>query len=497
MRINESIQFFLFAGIIYCVCLVAAATDWPQYGGVGRDGVSTEEDLIEEWPEGGLAEVWTADVGQGGGSCAIVGDKVYVLGALDDPASEERRPPKRDTLICLNKADGAILWTHPLGDYTKKTTYDSPHATPAVVDGKVYSISRKGHLFCNNAEAGALLWDVDTVPMMGGADHDHYGYSCSPLVEDGRVFMFSRYGKEGVPDNDLDKCLAAEDQKTLAEMDPENRGQRFWRVHCAMLAFDAKTGAPLWRTKALKGPVRNDLASPTVGEFHGERLLLWTTGASLAAVRPDTGEIVWCFDYVEGLGLKKVGTSHAAVTPQVSGNLIVDNLWNHEATNQTFVIRVTKEGPELVWQTTNMASWYHPLLVWEGLVIGLDNQGLMKGSGAALPGTRPKDLGMLQCYDIQNGEQLWHTNDFDPTVPEQRLQGMRHSYILVDGKLIIQSPRGGVIFLEVNRERSRLFGSFEQDGRRGGSYPQPALSDGKLFIRRHHGALSCYDAGAK
>jgi len=473
---------------------LAQAADWPQYGGVGRDGVVADANLFDEWPEGGPTELWSSDVGVGGGSCAIVGDKVYVLGGLDDPASEERRPPKRDSLICLDKTDGAILWTQPLGDYTKEKTYDSPHSTPSVKHGRVYSISRKGHLFCNDAETGALLWDVETIPMMGGAYHDHYGYSCSPLVEDGRVMMFSRYGEEGVPDSDLDKYLADEDQKSLAEIDPENR-ERFWKRYSSVLAFDAKTGAPLWRTKALKGPTRNDLASPTMGEFHGERLLLWTTGASLAAVRPETGEIVWCFDYVEGLGLKKTGTSHAAVTPQVSGNLIVDNLWNHEATNQTFVIRVTEEGPELVWQTTNMASWYHPMIIWEGLVIGLDNQGTIKGSKAALPGTRPKDLGMLQCYDIQTGELLWHTNEFDPTVPEQLLQKLRHSYILADGKLIIQSPRGGIIFLDVNREGSRLFGSFEQNG--GGSYPQPALSDGKLFIRRHRGALSCYDAGAK
>ncbi len=482
--------------VVSCLLIFAVsvcfATDWPQYGGQNRNAVVVDADIFDKWPDEGPAIVWSADVGVGGGSCTIVGDKVYVLGALDDPNSEERRPPKRDSLICLSRTDGTILWTQHLGEFTKEKTYHSPHATPTVSNGKVYSASRTGRLVCNDAESGDLIWQVETAELVGDADHSFYGYSVSPLVDEGRVFVWSRYGDGGLSPELMEKLFTEEDRKELEGIDPEKRQRHFWRPRCSVLTFDADSGELLWRTRPLRGSSRNDLASPTMGTFHGQKQLIWPTGTQLAAVRPEDGEILWTFDYSEQLKVDKLGPSHSDVMPIIYEDIIVDKLWNHKASNCTFAIRVTEKGPELLWKTNTMVSWYHPPIAWDGLLIGLDNQGIIKGSGANLPGTRPKEIGMLQCYDINTGKLLWHTNNFDPTLPEQLLQRERHSYILVDGKLIIQSTRrGGISFLNIDRNGSEIFGVLETD-QSGRSYPQPAFSDGQLFIRRMNGALTCY-----
>lgn len=481
-----------------CICALILlnvnlySADWPQYGGPERNGVITKEKLPDTWPEGGPPLIWSADVGVGGGSCAIVGDKVYVLGALPDPITEERKPPSRDTLICLNRETGAILWTQPLGDLMKKHTYHSPHATPTVADGKVYSTSRTGRLTCHDAQSGQLIWQVETAALMGDADHSFYGYSVSPLVDEGRVIVWSRYGDGGLSAELMEKLFTEEDRKELEALDPDKRQRMFWRPRCSVLAFDAGSGKLLWRTRPLKGSTRNDLASPNMGTFHGEKQLIWPTGTQLAAVRPEDGKILWTFDYSEQLKVDKLGPSHSDVMPIIYGDIIIDKLWNHKETNCTFAVKVTEKGPQLLWKTNTMVSWYHPPIAWDGLLLGLDNQGLIKGSGGALPGTRPKDLGMLQCYDIETGELLWHTNDFDPTLPEQLLQRERHSYILVDGKLIIQSPSGGIIFVTVDRAGSSIFGVIESN-QKGRGYPQPAFADGQLFIRRMNGTLNSYN----
>ncbi len=482
---------FLILGILLTVACCSAA-DWPQFRGPRRDGVSRETGLPGSWPEGGPPVLWRAEIGVGGGSCAIVAERLYVLGALPDPESSERRPPRRDSLICLNIADGRRVWASPLGHYTKERTYHSPHVTPTVVDGKVYAADRTGRLICCDAESGETQWEVATAPLMGGADHSHYGYSCSPLVRDGRVFVWSRYGKGGLSPELRETLLSAEEREELRTMDPEKRERFFWRVRCSVLAFDAEKGRLLWRTRPLGGSTRNDLASPTMGKFGGRETILWPTGTQLAGVRPEDGQVLWQFDYKKAFDLDNLGPSHSNVSPLVVGDLVIDQLWNHKATNRTFCVRVEADGPQLVWQTRDIVSWYHSYVAWQGLLLGLDNQGLVKGSGAALPGTRPPEIGMLQCYDIQTGELLWHTNDFgSPVEGEKRLAASRPGYILADGKLIVQS-REGVALVKVDRKGGRVIGAFDLE-RRSRAYALPSLADGRLYIRQTRGELVCFD----
>ena len=82
------------------------ASDWPQFRGPDRDGVSKETGLLKEWPEGGPPLAWTA-TGLGGGysSVSVAGDRVYTLGnqkgnmshvvAIDPPQSPQRKLPER------------------------------------------------------------------------------------------------------------------------------------------------------------------------------------------------------------------------------------------------------------------------------------------------------------------------------------------------------------------------------------------------------------------
>src|SRR3954466_15603650 len=85
--------------------LVAAA--WPRWRGPNRDGHSPEKGLLKQWPKGGPALAWTfKDAGAGYSSPAVVGDKVYLLGARGD-----------DTyLFCLDAGKGgAEVWKVKIG----------------------------------------------------------------------------------------------------------------------------------------------------------------------------------------------------------------------------------------------------------------------------------------------------------------------------------------------------------------------------------------------
>src|SRR5262245_5012707 len=60
----------------------AAATDWPQWRGPDRNGLSTEKGLLQQWPSSGPPQVWSvSSLGAGYGSIAIAGERIFVQGA--------------------------------------------------------------------------------------------------------------------------------------------------------------------------------------------------------------------------------------------------------------------------------------------------------------------------------------------------------------------------------------------------------------------------------
>jgi outer membrane protein assembly factor BamB len=67
--------------------IIATASDWPQWRGPKRDGISQEKGLLKEWPKEGPKLLWQVkDIGDGYATPAVVGSRIYVLGnrGMDD-----------------------------------------------------------------------------------------------------------------------------------------------------------------------------------------------------------------------------------------------------------------------------------------------------------------------------------------------------------------------------------------------------------------------------
>lgn len=74
---RRSLSFLLLA-----FTLPLLANDWPQYRGPKRNDVSAETGLLTKWPVAGPPLLWTCkEAGVGYSSFAIVGDRLYTLGA--------------------------------------------------------------------------------------------------------------------------------------------------------------------------------------------------------------------------------------------------------------------------------------------------------------------------------------------------------------------------------------------------------------------------------
>ena len=79
-----SLALVLAVGLSAAVIAQTPAADWPQWRGLERTGLSKETGLLKQWPTSGPAVAWTASgLGEGYGSVAVSGDRVFVQGARD------------------------------------------------------------------------------------------------------------------------------------------------------------------------------------------------------------------------------------------------------------------------------------------------------------------------------------------------------------------------------------------------------------------------------
>ncbi|MEM9379748.1 MAG: PQQ-binding-like beta-propeller repeat protein [Planctomycetota bacterium] len=156
----------------------ASGSDWPQWRGADRTGVSPE---IGWRATGAEAPLWRRSLGIGHSSFAVARGRVYTLG--------HDRASGLDTVHCLDIDTGEDLWTHSY----PSLVWDNAHSggtltTPTVVEDAVYTSNREGKVFCFDAGTGAVRWSRDLRTEME-LEPPTWGFSASPLVVGDLVLM--------------------------------------------------------------------------------------------------------------------------------------------------------------------------------------------------------------------------------------------------------------------------------------------------------------------
>ncbi|TWU36109.1 hypothetical protein [Novipirellula artificiosorum] len=62
-------KLYVFSLLLLVSSTISVAEDWPQWQGPQRNAISTEQGLLQQWPEGGPPLAWRVD-GLGGGDSA-------------------------------------------------------------------------------------------------------------------------------------------------------------------------------------------------------------------------------------------------------------------------------------------------------------------------------------------------------------------------------------------------------------------------------------------
>jgi outer membrane protein assembly factor BamB len=131
-------KLWLLAALAIPVLLYSAnlpSTDWPQYRGINRDGISLETGLLKTWPETGPKVVWKAEIGPAYSAVAASGGRLFTM---DSKGADE-------FVVCFDASTGKELWRYRNDASFDNDQGNGPRSTPVVDGNMVYALGALGH----------------------------------------------------------------------------------------------------------------------------------------------------------------------------------------------------------------------------------------------------------------------------------------------------------------------------------------------------------------
>ena len=222
-----------------------ASTDWPQWRGPDRSGISRETGLLKQWPPSGPVALWSAaGLGNGYGSVAVKGTQLFVQGLKG-----------RDSVVTsLGRADGKPLWTRVIGLGGDNDRGPGPRSTPTVDGDRLFVLTESGDLAALRAQDGGVVWQRNILKDFRGQNIS-WLISESPLVDGDKVIVT-----------------------------PGGRG-------AGMVALEKTTGKTIWVAKELSDEA--GYSSPIVADIGGVRTVMTLTSAAGVGVRASDGKLMW------------------------------------------------------------------------------------------------------------------------------------------------------------------------------------------------------------
>ena len=385
----------------------AGDADWPCWRGPARDGLSAETGLSWQWNTNGLPVLWRALVGKGFSSFAVADGRAYTMGNADG----------NDTVWCFDAETGAVLWKHRYPCEPQPLSYEGgPSATPAVEDGRVYTFSKSGDLFCLDVKDGRVIWQkkFDPWPWREGDWKNTWRYAGSPLVTGGRLYM--SLGQAGA-------------------------------------AFDKRDGAVVWQSES----GHPGYSSP-VPFRAGTAALAFFSGHAAIGVEADTGKRLWEVPWHTGWDMN-------AADPI----LHEDKLFVSSGNNSGCALYdVSVNPPRELWRNLNLKTPMNSAVLWQGYLYGFNDADLSCVSwatGELKWSERKIRRGSLLIADGQlltlseNG--LWTVapataEGFKPIAQAQVLKGRCWtSPALAWGRLYVRNAQGEAVCLDARAKVRR------------------------------------------
>jgi outer membrane protein assembly factor BamB len=409
-----------------CVALVlpiTALSDWAEWRGPARDGISLEKNLPVKWSPSGDNLAWKAPYG-GRSAPIVMGDRVYLQNSAGKGETLQER------LMCFNADTGKLLWEHRFNVYLSdvpphRVGWASPVGDPST--GNVYAFGVGGNLIGLNRD-GKVIWERSLGEDFGLLT-THGGRTVSPIVDgdllivSGVTFMWGQHGRGA---------------------------HRF-------MAFDKKTGETIWVSAPGGRPYDTTYAPPIIANINGTRLLI--QGASdgvVYAIKAQTGEPVWKYEISKrGLNTGAVVRGNTAILTHSEENLNSNEMGMMVAVDATAKGDIKKE--QIKWTVYGWQGGFSSPVLDGDRLYQVDN-----GANIA-------------AFDVNTGKQLWLQNL--GTI-------QKASPVLADGKLYVGTENGKFFILKPSATGCEIL---DQDQLGTEAQPEAiiasaAISNGRVYV---------------
>ena len=295
--------------IVFLCSWPVAAADWPHFRGPQHNGIAPNVRVPSRLSPDALSIAWKAQTGTGFSSLAIADGRLYTMGNADE----------QDVVFCLNARTGKELWTFKYPAPLDPNLYEGgPNATPTVDGDSVYTLSRRGEVFCFDARSGDVTWSKN-VQQETGASIPGWGFSSSGFVHENLILF----------------CVGP-----------------------AGIALDKTTGEIVWQS----GDEEAGYTTPVPFERGGKRYVLVTSGRYLSAVEAATGEKLWEYRWITRYGVN-------AADPIVEGDLVfISSGYGKGAA----LLRMTDDEPEELWRNKDLRNQLNSSVLIDDYLYGID-----------------------------------------------------------------------------------------------------------------------------
>ena len=389
MKPLSSVMIALLAALLLSLPAQAApsGSDWTDWRGPARDGISPEKNLPVKWSPAGDNLAWKAPFGGRSGPI-VMGDKLFLQNAVGSGETLQER------VQCFNADTGKLLWEHRFNVYLSdvpphRVGWASPVGDPST--GNIYVLGGGGTLLSLNT-SGKLLWERSLGEDFGLLT-THGGRTVSPIIEDDTVIV------SGI---------------TFGWGEHARGAHRF-------MAFDKKTGETIWVSSPGGRPYDTTYAPPIVVNINGTRLLIQgASDGSIYALKVGTGELVWKYVVSKrGLNTGVVVKGTTAIITHSEENLDSSEMGMIAAVDAAAKGEIGKE--QIKWNVKGFQGGFSSPVIDGDRLYQIDN-------GAN-----------LAAFDIATGKQLWMQNL--GTI-------QKASPVLADGKLYVGTENGKFFILK-------------------------------------------------
>ena len=310
--------------------------DSPTYRGLHCDGVVEGPALARDWQRQPPKCLWRHPCGGGYAGFAVVGDRAVTIEQRGD----------NEVVVCYDVTTGHQHWTYAYPAlFSERPGRGRTGTTPAIDQGRVYSLGATGDLVKLDLATGYLIWKVNILARNGSLNLQ-WGMSGSPLIHAGRVLVNpgSQQGKETSAD---------------------------------VLALDIADGEIL----AAGGRAQASYCSPMLATLLGSEQVLIFDAAGLAGFASDDLRELWRVPWTSDFDI------NAAQPILLDDRRIVFSSQSGCALIELAVVDGQWTANE-VWRNQLMKCSYANPIVYDGYLYGLDQ-------------------GTLGCLDLANGKRRW------------------------------------------------------------------------------------------